>query len=207
MPLFSLIDHSPEHKIAVWKIEETVEELQGQLSISNSDREVVDSFKLDTRKKEWLASRLLLQKILGFYPVIEYSDNGKPFLKQDRPFISISHTRGYAAVSVSDKPTAIDIEICSDRVVKVANRFVHVDEEEYIQDDHLTEYLTVLWSAKEALYKYYDEYGVIFKKQFKVYPFEIRQKGDLSSDFFHNEQIRSLNLCYEVNDCFTLVYC
>lgn len=207
MPLQRVIENSPQHKIAIWQIEEDVAQLAAALDVSERDREVLDGFRLDKRKKEWLAARLLLKTLLGFYPELSYDGNGKPALSNGAAFISISHTDGFAAVSVSDKPTAIDIELCQRRVEKVAKRFVHVDEEAYLGADNRIQYLTILWSAKEALYKYYNIYGVIFKEQFKVYPFVLENDGFLSCDFMHQDETDSLKLSYTVNEDYTLVYC
>ena len=135
------------------------------------------------------------------------SANGKPYLQNQSQYVSISHTKGYAAVSVSDKPTALDIELCSDRVLKVANRFVHPNEEAFVEPQLRKEYLTLLWCAKETLYKYFDEFGVIFKDQFLVRPIEIAECGNLNCQFLSGDRLERLELTYEVNANYTLVYC
>ena len=60
MPILSQKTIGPKQHIAVWQIEEDVEILLNMLGISQADRQILDGFKLDTRKKEWLASRILL---------------------------------------------------------------------------------------------------------------------------------------------------
>lgn len=207
MPFERQIDVSMHQKVAVWKIEESVEQLKHLLGVSEKDEALVNSFRLDKRKKEWLASRLLLKEILGFYPELSYEDNGKPSLDNGSSYISISHTDGFAAVSVSDRPTAIDIEKCEARVEKVANRFVHPDEAAYITGHSKLGYLTVLWSAKEALYKYYNVYGVVFKEQFKIHQFQLGAEGGLLCDFVNEGKLSKLQLRYMVIDAYTLVYC
>ncbi|MBK3518168.1 4'-phosphopantetheinyl transferase family protein [Carboxylicivirga marina] len=207
MAIYSQIDVAEKHQVAVWRIDESVEELLGLVDITDADKKVLDAFKLEKRKKEWLASRLLLQKLIGQYPHIVYNSNGKPQLQGDQRFISISHTNRYAAVSVSQEPTALDIEICSGRVDKVANRFVHNDEQTYIKAGERTQFLTVLWCAKEALYKYYDIYGVVFKEQFRVKPFQLGKTGKLDCTFIHEARTKENSLTFEINDEYTLVYC
>lgn len=207
MPIHTQLHLSDEHKVAIWKIDESVDDLLSSLYISASDKETLSGFKLDRRKKEWLATRLLLQGLLGEYPNIVYGTNGKPQLAGHDCYISISHTSNYAAVSVSNNPTALDIEICSNRVEKVADRFVHKTEWEYIQDTDKLQYYTTLWCAKEALYKYYNVYGVIFKEQFVVSSFVLTGKGNLQSTFIHKGTSKQLALNFLINDDFTLVYC
>ncbi|MBR8534823.1 4'-phosphopantetheinyl transferase superfamily protein [Carboxylicivirga sediminis] len=207
MPFDKRIDISAHHKVAVWKIEESVGQLKHLLGVSAKDEAVVNAFRLDKRKQEWLASRLLLKEILGFYPELIYVENGKPTLANGSSYISISHTDGFAAVSMSDQPTAIDIEKCQARVEKVASRFVHPDEASYIENKKKLNYLTLLWSAKEALYKYYNVYGVIFKEQFKIHPFQLSTEGDLLCDFVNQNTLSKLQLTYLANEAYTLVYC
>lgn len=63
--------------------------------------------------------------------------------------ISISHTRGYIAIILSEtKNVGIDIEYVSDRVEKISSRFMREDES---ADDIIS--LLVHWCAKETLYK------------------------------------------------------
>lgn len=207
MPLQSFVEKANNHIVAVWKIEESVEQLKELLSLSEADAEVVNAFKIESRQKEWLASRLLLKQALGFYPELEYSANGKPTLKKGKPYISITHTKGFAAVCVSDQPTGIDIELCSSRIEKVAKRFVHPQEAKYIEEKSNIEYLTVLWSAKETLYKYYDVYGVIFNEQFLIRPFKLNSNGELNCNFIHNSESKQLKLYYELKDGYALVHC
>ncbi len=205
MPVCSKIERG-KGQLAVWHITEDVNQLLLLIKLSQSDAERFNTFKLDKRKKEWLASRILLQELLGHYPEIEYSENGKPYLKGVSSHISISHTHGFAAASISNQPTALDIEICSQRVEKVADRFMHTLEKENIDLKNRIAYFTVIWSAKETLYKHFDVFGVDFKEQFLVHPFKIEDNKVLSCEFHHQDVIQELKLQYEVNNQYTLVY-
>ena len=206
MPVCSEIKKDNNNVVVVWHITETLDELLLLISLSDDDANALKQYKLEKRKKEWLVARILLQSVLGHYPAIEYLDNGKPYLKQGHRQISISHTFGYVAVSVSDQPTALDIEICAPRVEKVAKRFIHASEESYIQNDDKRAYLTTIWSAKEALYKYFNVFGVIFNQQFVVHPFKMAESGELNCTFIQQSDQQNLKLHYEVNNQYTLVY-
>lgn len=104
------------------------------------------------RQREFLSVRALLSVMTGDESlVIDHEPNGKPTLPHWH--ISISHTKGYAALILSKaEPVAVDIEQRSDRVVRLANRFIRPDEEA----DSVERMLTV-WSAKETLYKLHSE--------------------------------------------------
>ncbi|TRX72169.1 4'-phosphopantetheinyl transferase superfamily protein [Carboxylicivirga sp. M1479] len=207
MPLYKTIKVTEQHVVALWRIEESVAFLMDSLHLSAEGESILESFKLDKRKKEWLVSRLLLKELLEEYPHVRYGHNGKPELSNRTEYISISHCDSMVAVSVSNKPTALDIEVCGSRVERVANRFVHTDENKYIQEKSLRTYLTILWSAKEALYKYYNVAGVIFNEQFKISAFDIQNDGILQSEFINDGVHKKMNLNYVLLENFVLVYC
>ena len=88
--------------IAIWEITETLEELlQLSNTISTAD------FNTEKRKKEWLASRLLLNDINPNYS-ISYNAFGAPELNNGS-FISISHSKGLVAIIISQRQVGLDI--------------------------------------------------------------------------------------------------
>lgn len=206
MPLERKIYNKPGGQIAIWHLTESTEELLKMIELSADDRDTINRFRLNKRKKEWICSRLMLQQILNEYPHIAYTDNGKPFLKKSKKHISISHTNNYVAISIADSPTALDIEICSLRVEKAARRFVSDEEWKFITEKDKITFLTLLWSAKETLYKYFDEWGVVFKEHFSISPFELYNKGQLQSDCNYKHRNQHLLLQYEVTPNYVLVY-
>lgn len=89
----------------------------------------------------------LLQIILQKRVNVMHNKDGKPFIEGYN--ISISHTQGWATVILSEKHNVgIDIEYKSDRVCRVAKRFLR-DDEPYIK----TNDILYVWCAKESLYK------------------------------------------------------
>ncbi|MBS2097089.1 4'-phosphopantetheinyl transferase family protein [Carboxylicivirga linearis] len=206
MPLERIIEKSEKEKVAIWHLTESLDDLLQLINLSKKDQETLKEFRLDKRKQEWICSRILIQHLLGEYPQIEYTDNGKPFLSNQSNHISISHASGYVAVSISDFPTALDIEICSPRVEKAASRFVHTDEWLFITDEERVNFLTLIWSAKETLYKYFDEWGVVFKEHFRIKSFEISSKGQFKSHCKYKQHNKDLVLDYEITPNYALVY-
>lgn len=141
---------------AVWKIEESLDEL---LALLPTHRQVFYSeelqrFTSDSRKTEWLSVRVLLYSILQEDKQIVYSTEGKPHLEDGSFYISISHTKGYVALILSElAPAGIDLEQYGKRVQRVFSRFIHPDErvEPYLGDT--TWSMLLHWSAKETVYK------------------------------------------------------
>ncbi len=206
MPLERVIENEHGNKVAIWHLTESVIELMSLIQLSDQDLNTVNKFKLDKRKQEWICSRLLFLQLTNVYPKIEYTPNGKPFLNEQGWHISISHTKNYVAVTLSDQPTALDIEIVSGRVKTAANRFIHDNEWSYIDSDYNLDYLTLIWCAKETLYKYFDEFGVVFKEHFLIKPFHLENKGQLHTHCGYKHYDKNLTLKYEVTPNYTLVY-
>lgn len=154
MPLISIETIASGAQLGLWHIEESVDELLNRYPSLSSE---VSSYRSDARKLEKLAVYSLLFMMTGDTNLrICHNEAGKPFVNGWN--ISISHTKGYAAVILSkDKNVAIDIEHISPRVCKIADRFVRTDE-----DASTLESLLLHWSAKETIYKYFSESDLYF---------------------------------------------
>ena len=154
MPLISIETIASGAQLGLWHIEESVDELLNRYPSLSSE---VSSYRSDARKLEKLAVYSLLFMMTGDTTLrISHNEAGKPSVNGWN--ISISHTKGYAAVILSkDKNVAIDIEHISPRVCKIADRFVRTDE-----DASTLESLLLHWSAKETIYKYFSESDLHF---------------------------------------------
>lgn len=147
----------------IWKITESEEELRAQLSHPELYADKVARLKPGSRRLlEVLAVRRAMKELFyGAEREVLYTPDGAPYLA-DGPYLSISHTDGYAAVITSDVPAGIDIERIGSRVQKVVSHFLRPEEIAILQlypDYNLS--LHLAWSAKEAAYKvlgkaYYD---------------------------------------------------
>ena len=99
------------------------------------------------RQAEREGVRRVLTAMLGIEPVIEHNADGKPIIAEYH--ISISHTVGYVAVVLSQEyEVGVDIEYVSDRVTRIAQRFLRSDELFTNSTDIL-----IAWCAKETMYK------------------------------------------------------
>ena len=138
----------------IWKIEENWEELLHQSERQEAYLPLIHQRKSDGRKAEWLAVRLLLKELTGAEWIVAYKDNGAPYIPDSSLHISISHTKGFAAVIVSpDKPVGIDIEYISERIHRIKSRFLNKDEFNLLGKNPTTNELLVCWSAKETAFK------------------------------------------------------
>jgi len=161
---------SKQYIWGIWKVTETLPELlallpdQGALYMDE-----LNAFKSDSRKIEWLAVRVLLYALTKETKVIRYHPTGKPYFSDHKLHLSISHTKGYVAVIISEtNEVGIDIEKISERVHKVAHKFVRDDE--WLPEDPIqkTNALLLIWSAKEVMFKCMNEEAVDFREHMYV---------------------------------------
>jgi len=151
MPLLSVetLDDSAGTRLALWRITETADELFGRVSLSEQERNnLLLRYKSPSRQREILAVKALLHRLFGQDAPLRHNADGRPLLPNGCN-VSISHTKGWAAVIVSrGDDVAVDIEHVSPRVLKVKRAFLRADE----QAGTLTSAL-LHWCAKETLYK------------------------------------------------------
>ncbi|MCJ8503025.1 4'-phosphopantetheinyl transferase family protein [Desulfatitalea alkaliphila] len=167
--------------LAVWKIVENETELSRMLTFSEQMHRQLDTILCREKRLEWIASRILLQHLTQCVPCVAYNPNGKPLLPSKANHISISHTKGFAAVLVTgSKPAGIDIEYSSQRIARIAPRFISDQERYYMlracQDEQIC---SIIWCAKETLYKVADTPGLSFKRDMYIEPFHPTAKGAL----------------------------
>ena len=139
------------------------------------------SSRSESRRKEVLAVYgLLFAMTDNPYLRIEHDDLSRPVI--DGYHVSISHTRGYAALLLSTRhKVAIDIEFISNRVERVASKFIRNDE---VADSLYAK--LIHWSAKDnfcirsILFAVFDNFHIRpirFRIFFHAHP-TIRSKHD-----------------------------
>ena len=155
---------------AVWKISESVGQLQSAINLREREEHLYRSFVAESRQKQWLAYRILIRDLLKpeDFPV-EYDATGKPYLAGSEFHISVTHTDDLAAVIISQYArVGIDIEKIKPRIEKVRDKFLNQEEESLIGNDRELEQLTLAWCAKEALYKLFGVKNLDFRENMLV---------------------------------------
>ena len=164
MPVFKIFSEK-NSKIGIWKLIEPPEELEPQIFslLTETEKEKYKAFKSISRRREWLATRILLQEMRksAFYTPIQYGETCKPFLQNE--YIGISHSRSFVAIVTSLKSdVAIDIEKISPKAVRISQKFMNEQEKIFFSD--VSEFdMTLLWSIKETVYKFYGRKELSFK--------------------------------------------
>lgn len=212
MPLFKTIHCSDTTKILIWEITETLEELLSKVVLKEKTQRRLDGMKSQMHQRAFLSVRMLIQE-MGFTDKdLHYDEFGKPYFDCHN-YISITHSYHFAAIIISHETVGIDMELQREKIIRIADKFTDY-ECNYLQPDLTEEYvkkLTVIWGAKEAIFKIRNEKGISFKDHIRVDDFSLNSKktnaslhfDDLIKDFnVHYENIHSVN--FEGN--FTLVY-
>lgn len=118
-----------------------------------------------------------------------YSQEGKPHLDDDK-YISITHSYEFTAIIISTEPVGIDIEKLRDKIQRIAPKFIGHEKEFVIKTDHPIEALTVIWGAKESMYKLYSTKGLGFKANCYVEPFDLEMEQAISRLVFKNDNLK-----------------
>ena len=150
---------------------------------------------LEKRKKEWLSTRALLTHTANSIS-LDFLPNGKPILTDNR-FISISHSDDIAGIVISTSGTGMDIQSPDVKLLRIAGKFLNAHENAYLrEDDERLSQLTLIWSAKEAVFKYFGEH-VDFAADIRIDAFS-RQPSTLTAHYNgkHGDRMFELDVSY-----------
>ena len=154
--------------------------------------------------------------------VINHEPSGRPFLsiaegeyvkqKNDLqpslPNISLSHTTGYTCIMLStEHNVSIDIEYRSDRVRRIASRFLREEELAEVNEYHPKETTTRLllyWCSKETMFKYYSDTRLTFQNMLVEGMKRICEKGVFTCRNLIDNT--TLKIWYEQNEELVMTY-
>lgn len=175
---------SPGNFMAVWHITEPKEILQKHVNENYSEMAFKERAE-NVNAIHFLASRALLSNLFPNQSIeLIKNEFNKPSLwVNQRPyFISISHSFDYAAILVSENhEVGIDIERIDPRITRVKHKFLNELELSFAGEDSQTELQTLIWSAKESVYKVYGLKSLDFKKNMQISPFAITENGSFDA--------------------------
>ncbi|OCB77497.1 4-phosphopantetheinyl transferase [Flavobacterium piscis] len=212
MPLFETIQFNETTKILIWHITESFEELLSKVVLKEKTQQRLNGMKSQMHQRAFLSVRMLIQE-MGFTDhEMHYDEFGKPYFNCHN-HISITHSHDFAAIIISDETVGIDMELQREKILRIADKFVDT-ETSYLNTQNKEDYikeLTVIWGAKEAIFKIRNEKGISFKDHIRVNAFSLDENlteaslhfNDLIVDFnVHYKEIKSSTSGQD----FTLVY-
>ena len=206
MPLYKTIRVNDFTKVLIWKIEESLEDLTVGIELTEPNQKRVDAMKSILHQQGFMSIRQLL-KLAGYLDAdVFYDEFGKPYLK-DNNYLSISHSITFTAIIISEKkPVGIDVEKQRDKIVKIAHKFTPIEEYKTIANhEALVSKLTIVWGAKESLYKIYGKKKLQFIHHIYIEDFSfidtkttgvIKYEGHVSTHSIHFLEFEGFTCVY-----------
>jgi 4'-phosphopantetheinyl transferase len=141
--------------LGVWKKEEDPGLLSEVFPLKPEELTDFERITNPARKTEWLIARILLTELAEKRVSVSYSEFGKPFLTDSSCYISISHSKTIVAAILSYKDlVGIDVEQMNHRAAKVRHKYLTEAEQQWCKTNFEH---TVVWSAKESVFKIYEK--------------------------------------------------
>ncbi len=111
---------------------------------------------------------------------VVYNEKGKPYIPGGDFYFSISHTKGYAAISFGKHPSGCDIQIEKDVNLKISERFFSEKERTSVisSKENKKEFFDI-WCRKESVYKLSGE----------IYCTKENEKNYVFNDFMLNDNL------------------
>ncbi len=201
MPLFYQQDINADTRLGLWQITEDADFFLQRVPVS---RDITHPHK----RLQHLAGRYLLGMLFPDFPMdlILVADTRKPFVADESYHFSISHCGQWAAAIVSrSSRVGIDVEEITPRVRKILSKFLHPDELALLRGlfpaydgaadtdipsaRSFNATITALWSAKEAIYKWYGLGGIDFSEHMRIDTLEQFSTGLLPGRFLLRDEI------------------
>ncbi len=205
MPLYKTITVDEHTKTFIWKVEESFENLSRGVELTDSCKDRVNNMKSEIHRRGFMSIRHLLGEAGYQDKDLFYDAAGKPHLR-DGKNISITHSFNFSGIIVSDKDVGIDIEKQRDKILKIANKFTPLKEYHTVANEEaLIRKLTIVWGAKESIYKMYAEPGLGFLQHINIADFDFEDKKTTGKVNFMGKQ-SSYYLEFLEFENFTCVY-
>jgi len=208
MPLFKTITVNNNTKVLIWKIEEPLNFLLKEIDLTLKSRNRLESMKSEIHQRGFLSVRLLLKEVGYSDSDLVYDEFGKPHLK-DGKHISITHSYHFSGIIISDKnPVGIDIEKQRDKIIRIAHKFTPITSDAYSKIKNTIELIkkiTIVWGAKESLYKIYGKKKLRFLEHIFITDFTSDAKKT-NGEISYNDKIAIFDVHFLEFEGFTCVF-
>jgi 4'-phosphopantetheinyl transferase len=230
MPLHSIRPLPGGAHLGLWHLTEAPAELWPQLASAAAYLPLLPARADGPRQAQWLAGRVLVQRLVAAVApssvplLLQNEATGRPFLANGLdlgPAVSLSHSGEWVAVLLAPAGTAvgIDVEVVRDKALRIARKFLNTEELAAAEaitatySDLSTELFSLLWSAKETLYKLAGQRGIIFRQNLLLDlppppPSSWLYAGELAARLVLGSHISRHRICYfQPAAGYVLTYC
>ena len=188
MPLYNTITSDDNTKVLIWKVEETETSLKEGIVLSDNCKNRLAHMQSEIHRRGFLSIRHLLKEVGYTAHDLYYDDFGKPHLADGR-YISISHSFTFTGIIVSDHKVGIDIEKQRDKIMRIANKYTTFESYKTLANtEAIIRKLTIVWCAKESLYKIYASPGVSFLRHIDIVDFFMEDAQTTGKIYFNGDQ-------------------
>jgi phosphopantetheinyl transferase len=199
MPFYKKLNINEHTSAYFWKITEDITWFNEKSVLNDNSKLRLQSIQSVAHQKGFLAVRMLLQHIdLSDFDLF-YDAFGKPYLKVEsqkskvenleldiKKHISISHSHEFSCICISNKPLGIDIEVCKEKILKIASRYMDVTHLDNLTVADKIIKATIIWGIKESIFKLKNEKGISFPKHIFEKPFKLEEKKGKAQLIFNN---------------------
>ena len=224
MPLHSIQPLSPTAALGLWQLTELPDALWPALPAAY--RALLPLTADATRQAQWLAGRVLVHALLAAHPspppaglLVHNDATGRPWLAgpaADGLRVSLSHSGAWvAAVLAHGGRVGVDVERIRDKAQRLAGRYLAPGEQAAARvltggaaPAASAAHYTLLWSAKETLYKLAGQRGVLFSQQLLLGPVGLDEAGEMPATLVLPGQETRHCICYSrPAPGYVLTYC
>ena len=205
MPLYKTLAVARDITILLWRVEEEETSLSAPLKLEAYSIKRLSGMKSSLHRRAYLSIRHLLGHAGYTDGDLYYDDLGKPHLS-DGKYISITHSHIFTGIIISKQiPVGIDIEKQRDKIARIAHKFTDLDYDRSSEDLDLVRKLTVLWGAKESVYKILSTPGISFYKHIDISDFDL-SIGTTSGKATFEGKVTRYGIAFFEFEGFTCVY-
>lgn len=221
MPLHRLLRLSPTAVLGLWHRTEAAADLWPLLPGAGAPyAALLPPTAGPDRQGQWLAGRVLAHAVAAeLWPgapnllVRNDAATGRPFVEGPGvpagAVVSLSHSGAWAAALLATGGrVGVDVELVRDKARRIAPKFLSATELAGAQGVDTDAHFTLLWSAKETLYKLAEQRGLIFKVQLLLEPFAAAPAGEIPAMLRLADGQSRHRICYfQPAAGYVLTYC
>jgi len=203
MPLLNDLVPNESLLCKLWRIEKSEEIMDPNRELNSEDYEIFLKRKANHLKRQFLASRKLIELI---NPKLKISYKEDIPVLSDNRNISISHSDEIVTILISKEDgIGIDVEKIKNKVHSVASKFLSSNEMGFFGRDPSTRQLIRAWTAKEAIYKALRKPGISFSENIILDGFNDKAQS-ANAKFISSGQETTFKLYfYDLDDyCLTI---
>ncbi len=222
MPLHRLLRLSPTAALGLWHRTETVAALGALLPAAGAAYAPLLPAAGPERQGQWLAGRALPHAVAAeLWPgapnlLVQNDATGRPYPTGPGlpagAVVSLSHSGAWAAALLAtDGRAGVDVELVRDKAYRVAHKFLSAGDlarAQAVPAAAADAHFTLLWSAKETLYKLAARRGISFREQLRLGPFAPGLAGEIPAVLRLDGGQTRHRICYSQPAAgYVLTYC